>query len=89
MSRYAEQNPDVVVYEPPEPHECIGEGTFTPDMRVGSIILCDCGRYWHRIVCGEYWNRSTDEWGLPFWRPVRWWDFGARRRIREAREVKP
>lgn len=79
MSTYAEQNPDVVVYDAPEPHECIAEGTFTPDMRVGSIILCDCGRYWHRIVC---------EWGIPFWRPVRWWNFGARRRIREAREEK-
>ena len=79
MSKYAEQNPDVVVYDAPDPHECIAEGSFTPDMHVGSIIRCDCGRHWHL---------SIDAWERPIWRPVRWWDFEARKRIREAKEAK-
>ena len=46
--------------------------------RDGTLAQCeDCGRWWVKWTDYTYW-------AAPAWRQVRWWNFAARRRIREA-----
>lgn len=45
-----------------------------------TLATCDCCERdrWFYVWYGFY------DWEHPVWRPVTWWDFGLRRRIRET-----
>lgn len=67
------------VYRPDTQHRCAPKATPFDWMRRGGVIQCDeCGRYWRR---GRV--LFTDGYHLE-WKPVRWWNFLARRRISES-----
>lgn len=60
---------DRIVYEAPEPHDCLNGGESA--MTQGSIVQCECGRY---FVFGTH-----------YWDPVSWWNFRAKLRIAQHR----
>lgn len=70
---------DVVVTS--ERHHCLDT---LPYRDRGSIYQCDdCGRYWYASTWETY-EASTSWSSVPYWRPVRWFKFRLRRRIRKA-----
>lgn len=63
------------IHQAERPHGC-EMVTWRDTMPVGSVVRCDiCGMYWLRRTTYVYW--------VEHWHPVGWWNFAARRRIRE------
>lgn len=66
------------IYVAPAPHCCQTPEKYSRP--VGSIWLCD--------ECGTYYRFGYNEssWG-PVWTRVRWWNFRAKRLIRDAQKT--
>lgn len=71
----------------------ITQGAYPVEMSAGSVVQCHCGRYWFRtrasFLAPLYKDYFDEELLGPRWLRVRWWNFTARKRIRETERQAP
>lgn len=71
-----------IVYQPEPRHRHELPQGVRGDIRrydlIGTIVHCECGRH---FIC-----KTAEVYGWAQWKPVRWWNFAARKRIAAAEE---